>query len=149
MLNFGLIFETALAAILSYSPGVNTALRLRPLNATWWFCGAPFSLTIFIYDEVRKYLIRKNPGGEIAFVYIFFETENLNCNPIYEQRFTKCCILQTCENYFIIFFKISLFQDGLNWRRIIENATTLKTRTMLILLALCDSCYKKIILDGN
>lgn len=69
MLNFGLIFETALAVILSYSPGINTALRLRPLNATWWFCGIPFSLAIFIYDEVRKHLIRKNPGGEIVFAY--------------------------------------------------------------------------------
>ena len=65
MLNFGLLFETVLAAVLSYSPGLNTALRLRPLNLTWWFCGVPFSLAIFIYDEIRRYLIRRNPGGKI------------------------------------------------------------------------------------
>jgi len=63
MLNFGLFFETALAAFLQYTPGLSTGLRLRPLNATWWFCGIPFSLLIFLYDELRRYLIRKYPGG--------------------------------------------------------------------------------------
>merc|ERR1719480_529271 len=63
MLNFGLLFETALAAFLQYTPGVNIALLLRPLNAPWWFIGVPFSLLIFIYDEVRRLLIRRNPGG--------------------------------------------------------------------------------------
>lgn len=32
VLNFGLVFETALAAFLSYTPGVNTALRMYPLK---------------------------------------------------------------------------------------------------------------------
>lgn len=63
MLNFGLFFETALAAILQYTPGLNTGLRLRPMNATWWFCGFPFSLLIFLYDETRRYFLRKHPGG--------------------------------------------------------------------------------------
>lgn len=71
MLNFGLLFETVLAAVLSYSPGLNTALRLRPLNVTWWFCGVPFSLAIFIYDEIRRYLIRRNPGGKYFHEYEF------------------------------------------------------------------------------
>merc|ERR1711931_604818 len=63
MLNFGLFFETALAAFIQYTPGLNTALRLRPLNAPWWFIGIPFSLLIFIYDEIRRFLLRRNPGG--------------------------------------------------------------------------------------
>merc|ERR1712002_824246 len=63
MLNFGLFFETALAAVLQYTPGLNTGLRLRPMNATWWFCGFPFSLLIFLYDETRRYFLRKHPGG--------------------------------------------------------------------------------------
>jgi sodium/potassium-transporting ATPase subunit alpha len=29
----------------------------------WWLPALPFSLAILIYDEVRKYLLRKNPGG--------------------------------------------------------------------------------------
>jgi len=63
MLNFGILFETSLAVFLAYSPGVNTALRLRPLNASWWFTGFPFSITIFLFDEARRYLLRKRPGG--------------------------------------------------------------------------------------
>merc|ERR1712180_500289 len=63
MLNFGLFFETALAAFIQYTPGLNAALRLRPLNAPWWFIGIPFSLLIFIYDEIRRFLLRRNPGG--------------------------------------------------------------------------------------
>lgn len=62
-LNFALFFETALAALLQYCPGLNEALRLRPLNASWWFTGVPFSLLIFVYDELRRWLIRRNPGG--------------------------------------------------------------------------------------
>ena len=64
MLNFGLVFETLLAAFLQYTPGLNEGLKLRPMNVSWWFCGVPFSLLIFIYDEIRRYLIRKYPGGK-------------------------------------------------------------------------------------
>merc|ERR1719348_2164331 len=62
-MNFGLCFETLLAAILSYTPGMDKGLRMYPLKPTWWLPAMPFSLTIFIYDEVRKTLLRKNPGG--------------------------------------------------------------------------------------
>ncbi|XP_012560801.1 sodium/potassium-transporting ATPase subunit alpha-like [Hydra vulgaris] len=62
-LNFGLFFETALAVFLQYTPGVNIGLRLRPMNFTWWLPGLPFSLLIFVYDEIRRYLLRKYPGG--------------------------------------------------------------------------------------
>ena len=62
-LNFGLVFETCLAAFLSYTPGMDKGLRMYPLKATWWLPAIPFSATIFIYDEVRKCLLRKNPGG--------------------------------------------------------------------------------------
>lgn len=29
----------------------------------WWFPALPFSLLIFVYDEVRRYILRRNPGG--------------------------------------------------------------------------------------
>ncbi|GCC16476.1 hypothetical protein chiPu_0022579 [Chiloscyllium punctatum] len=29
----------------------------------WWFCAFPYSLLIFIYDEVRKFILRRRPGG--------------------------------------------------------------------------------------
>jgi len=63
MLNFGLLFETVLAAFLQYTPGLNEGLKLRPMNASWWFCGIPFSLLIWVYDEIRRFFIRKYPGG--------------------------------------------------------------------------------------
>jgi sodium/potassium-transporting ATPase subunit alpha len=63
MLNFGLIFETALAAALSYTPGLDRGLNMYPLKFMWWLPALPFSIAILIYDEIRKYLLRKNPGG--------------------------------------------------------------------------------------
>uniref|UniRef100_A0A8C3L279 Sodium/potassium-transporting ATPase subunit alpha n=1 Tax=Chrysolophus pictus TaxID=9089 RepID=A0A8C3L279_CHRPC len=59
ILIFGLFEETALAAFLSYCPGMDVALRMP----TWWFCAFPYSLLIFLYDEIRKLIIRRNPGG--------------------------------------------------------------------------------------
>ena len=65
MLNFGLFFETALAAFLSYTPGMDKFLRMYPLKFNWWIPAIPFSALIFAYDEIRKYLLRRNPGGWI------------------------------------------------------------------------------------
>ncbi|TKC49856.1 hypothetical protein EI555_011817, partial [Monodon monoceros] len=62
ILIFGLFEETALAAFLSYCPGMGVALRMYPLKPTWWFCAFPYSLLIFVYDEVRKLVIRRRPG---------------------------------------------------------------------------------------
>jgi sodium/potassium-transporting ATPase subunit alpha len=63
VLNFGLVFETALAAFLSYTPGMDTALRMYPLKINWWIPAIPFSIAIFIYDEIRRFILRRNPGG--------------------------------------------------------------------------------------
>jgi len=63
MLNFGLVFETCLAALLSYTPGLDKGLNMYPLKFMWWLPALPFSLLILCYDETRKYLLRKYPGG--------------------------------------------------------------------------------------
>ncbi|RWS23373.1 Sodium/potassium-transporting ATPase subunit alpha-like protein, partial [Leptotrombidium deliense] len=62
-LNFALLFETLLALFLSYGYGMERALRMYPLKWTWWFIPVPFAIIIFIYDEVRRYILRRNPGG--------------------------------------------------------------------------------------
>merc|ERR1712115_99632 len=62
-MNFGLVFETLLAAFLSYTPGMDKGLRMYPLAFTWWLPALPFSLLIFVYDEIRKYILRQRPGG--------------------------------------------------------------------------------------
>merc|ERR1711981_1520461 len=64
-LNFGLVFETLLAAFLSYTPGMDKGLRMYPLKINWWLPAIPFSILIFCYDETRKFLLRRNPGGWI------------------------------------------------------------------------------------
>merc|ERR1711944_387833 len=61
--NFGLIFETCLAAFLSYPPGMDKGLRMYPLYINWWLPAIPFSILIWIYDETRKYLLRTLPPG--------------------------------------------------------------------------------------
>jgi len=63
VLNFGLIFETLMAAFLSYTPGMDKGLRMYPLKFTWWLPAIPFSILIFTYDECRKFILRRNPGG--------------------------------------------------------------------------------------
>merc|ERR1712045_707288 len=65
VMNFGLVFETVLAAILCYTPGMDKGLKMYPLKINWWFPAIPFSALIFVFDEVRKYLLRQNPGGWI------------------------------------------------------------------------------------
>merc|ERR1711971_180173 len=64
-MNFGLFFETALACVLSYTPGMDKGLRMYPLKISWWLPAIPFSILIWCYDETRKYLLRRNPGGWI------------------------------------------------------------------------------------
>ncbi|CAF0758859.1 unnamed protein product [Brachionus calyciflorus] len=63
MMNFGLVFETLLAAALSYTPGLDKGLNMYPLKFFWWLPAVPFSISILIYDEIRKLIIRKYPGG--------------------------------------------------------------------------------------
>ncbi|XP_045439366.1 sodium/potassium-transporting ATPase subunit alpha-4 [Pipistrellus kuhlii] len=63
VLIFGLLEETLLAAFLSYTPGMDVALRMYPLKILWWFCAAPYCLLIFVYDEIRKLILRHHPGG--------------------------------------------------------------------------------------
>eukprot|EP01129_Flabellula_baltica_P001518 TRINITY_DN1145_c0_g1_i1.p1 TRINITY_DN1145_c0_g1~~TRINITY_DN1145_c0_g1_i1.p1 ORF type:complete len:1074 (+),score=311.27 TRINITY_DN1145_c0_g1_i1:19-3240(+) len=66
ILVLGLFEETILALLLVYLPPVNWVLLTRPLELYHFFLPAlPFSVMIFCYDEVRKSIIRKNPGGYI------------------------------------------------------------------------------------
>jgi len=64
VLNCALVFETLLAIFLVNTPGVNNVLlQMSPLRPEWYLVALPFSLLIFVYDEVRRFLIRKYPCG--------------------------------------------------------------------------------------
>jgi len=64
-LNFGLFFETLLAAWLAYCLPINV-IGTRNLRLTHWFPGIPFSILIFVYDETRKYLMRSSSPEKIS-----------------------------------------------------------------------------------
>uniref|UniRef100_A0A914HXZ3 Sodium/potassium-transporting ATPase subunit alpha n=1 Tax=Globodera rostochiensis TaxID=31243 RepID=A0A914HXZ3_GLORO len=63
VLNFSMVFETFLAAFLCYCPGLDKGLRMYGLMFSWWFPSLPFSVLIFIYDEFRRFLVRRFPDG--------------------------------------------------------------------------------------
>ena len=63
----GLYVETALAVFLCYCPGLDLALKMYPLHWSWWILPMPWALIIWLYDEMRRYLIRKYPGGKQNF----------------------------------------------------------------------------------
>jgi hypothetical protein len=58
VMNFALIWECLLGALLCYIPGIPNALGTAPLRLTHWMPAFPFSIFIFLYDETRKYLMR-------------------------------------------------------------------------------------------
>lgn len=59
-MNFGLVFEVILAAFFCYlESDFNYNLGVRPLRLVHWFPAVPFSCIIVMYDELRKYMMRK------------------------------------------------------------------------------------------
>jgi len=58
-LNFGIITELLLVGILCYVPGAN-ALNTRPIPFVCWTWIVPFASAILLYDESRKFLLRRD-----------------------------------------------------------------------------------------
>lgn len=50
-----------LSSLLPSADSLLLSLLRRP---SWWFCAFPYSFLIFVYDEIRKLILRRNPGGE-------------------------------------------------------------------------------------
>lgn len=42
---------------------INCTFALISSRLVWWFPAIPFMLAIFIYDETRRFYLRRNPGG--------------------------------------------------------------------------------------
>lgn len=63
MLNGSFFFAVTIASLVLYVPGIETISSLPPIKAVHWLPGVPFGVGIFIFDETRKYIIRKYPGG--------------------------------------------------------------------------------------
>ncbi len=60
---FGFGFEICLAVLISYAPPLNAVFSTGPLRGEHWLMGLPFVVLAFCYDEIRKFIIRKYPGG--------------------------------------------------------------------------------------
>lgn len=61
-MNKAILFETILGIAISYVP-LAWYIGTRPLRFVWWCSAIPFNFFIFLYDETRKWLIRRSPGG--------------------------------------------------------------------------------------
>ncbi|KAL0239284.1 hypothetical protein PCE1_004972 [Barthelona sp. PCE] len=62
----GILFETLWGLSMSYVPIFNTVFLTRPLKGVFFLPAIPWAFAIFIYDELRKWIIRRNPKGWIS-----------------------------------------------------------------------------------
>lgn len=62
VLTASLVFETVVACVLSYGPYMHY-LKFYPVKLRWWLYSLPFAVFIIIFDEFRKWHIRKYPRG--------------------------------------------------------------------------------------
>jgi sodium/potassium-transporting ATPase subunit alpha len=58
VLNFGIVQEIILIALLTYAPFLNYAFGTKGLDAIDWVIAIPFAILVIIYDEHRKYWLR-------------------------------------------------------------------------------------------
>ncbi|XP_038609518.1 potassium-transporting ATPase alpha chain 2 [Tachyglossus aculeatus] len=59
----GIVSQVVIALILSYGLGSVAALNFTMLRVQYWFVAVPYAILIWVYDEVRKLLIRLYPGS--------------------------------------------------------------------------------------
>ncbi|OQV18254.1 Sodium/potassium-transporting ATPase subunit alpha [Hypsibius exemplaris] len=70
-MNFALFFETAVTAFCIYVPGLNYALSLNVIRFVWWLPVLPCAVYFFVFDELRRYMIRRYPGGWMERQFLF------------------------------------------------------------------------------
>lgn len=63
VLNIALFTMIAIVCLLSYVPFLRIVWGTRPLYVLYLFVGLPYTMAIFVYDEVRKGIIRAYPKG--------------------------------------------------------------------------------------
>ena len=63
VLNAGLFTMILFVCLISYVPFLRIVWTTRPLFVLYMFIGVPYAMFIFVYDEIRKLIIRNNPRG--------------------------------------------------------------------------------------
>ncbi|XP_078387905.1 potassium-transporting ATPase alpha chain 2-like [Cetorhinus maximus] len=59
----GLLSQVGIALLFCYCPGMQSSLHFTHLRVQYWFVVAPFAILTFVYDEIRKFFIRRYPGS--------------------------------------------------------------------------------------
>ncbi|GJQ79984.1 hypothetical protein Trydic_g9459 [Trypoxylus dichotomus] len=62
-LNCGIIFEITLATVVVYCPFIHTMVRLEPVNPICLLPALPFAIFIMIFDEIRRFIVRRFPDS--------------------------------------------------------------------------------------
>ncbi|KAG1684696.1 hypothetical protein DVH05_010601 [Phytophthora capsici] len=65
VLNFGLMFEFMLSAVIAYAGFTHTVLDTETIRLVHWFPALPFSLFLFMLDEGHKFLMRSTSRSVI------------------------------------------------------------------------------------
>jgi sodium/potassium-transporting ATPase subunit alpha len=63
VLNAGLFTMILFVCLISYVPPFRIVWTTRPLYVLYMFIGVPYAMFIFVYDEIRKSIIRMYPRG--------------------------------------------------------------------------------------
>ncbi|KAH9116766.1 hypothetical protein AeMF1_009336 [Aphanomyces euteiches] len=65
VLMFGLGFEFLICALICYSSGFQTVFKTKTIRLNHWFIAMPFAMFLFVYDEMRKYMIRSTSTVQV------------------------------------------------------------------------------------
>jgi len=79
-LNIGLFEETVLAIALVYCPPFQDAFGTESLDFKMWCYGVPFSVLIWVYDELRKWRIRVERAAQEK-VQLAHDEDDPNSDP--------------------------------------------------------------------
>ncbi|KAI8105250.1 hypothetical protein M9435_000418 [Picochlorum sp. BPE23] len=63
VLNAGFLTMILFVCLISYVPFLRIVWTTRPLFVLYMFIGVPYAMFIFVYDEIRKMIIRNYPKG--------------------------------------------------------------------------------------
>lgn len=73
MLTFSLMTEVALCCIIAYVPFIHTAFGSASVRFVHWLPALPFVLFIFLYDELRKFLLRRGMNSKRGLGFWIYE----------------------------------------------------------------------------
>ena len=62
-MNAAIAATIGLAAFLTYTPELNSALGLYPIRFLYWLPALPFAIYIFCFAELKKFICNKFPGS--------------------------------------------------------------------------------------